>query len=70
MKMLGQNMRAVLNAITKILQVVLFSRKGQRAAISLNARRRDAPQLSHVLEDLRRLQLVSPMIDSRSVRKI
>lgn len=56
-------MRALKNDSTKILQVVCYSREGECAAVSLYAWRRDAPHLSHTLEDLRRLQLVSPLID-------
>lgn len=56
-------MRALKNDSTQILQVVLFSQVGECAAVSLYAWRRDAPHLSHTLEDLRRLQLVSPLID-------
>lgn len=55
---------------TKILQVVLPSRVGEWVAVSLYAWRRDAPHFCHTLEDLRRFQLVSPLINSRTGKTV
>lgn len=61
-------MRTLTIDCTKILQVVLLSRERQWAAISLYVWRREPPYLSHTLENLRGLQLVSPLIDAWSIR--
>lgn len=46
----------------KVLQIVLFPCEGQRAALALCVRGRDAPEPGQVLQDLRGLQLVPPLV--------
>lgn len=55
---------------TKILQAVLSSGEGERAAVSLHARRRNSPHFSHTLEDMSGFQLVSPLVNPRTADTI
>lgn len=52
--------------ITKLSQGVVFAAEGERGAIVLRPGFGQAFETGQVLQDLRRLQLIPPLVDTRT----